>query len=283
VSTDSQLAAETPQAGAATTVLKHDRPEDKELPALSVVVPVRNDPANLERCLAALETSDHPEFEVIVVDDASTDETPAAARRFGARLLHQKRRTGPAAARNRGAKAARHPFLFFLDADVAVRPETLSRVAERFLRQPETDAFFGSYDVRPSAPNLVSQFRNLVHHYVHQSGNEEASTFWSGCGAMKRSLFLEVGGFDTSYLGDRDAELNRPARTSPHQQQIVGSVELAKEAPDVEIVALEVAVVPEAERRQVVGGLVGLQKWGQPGLGQGQRQEQQEECQADQH
>src|SRR5690606_3376845 len=61
---------------------------------------------------------------------------------------------------------------------------------------PDVAAVFGSYDTEPSAPDFLSQYRNLLHHYVHQKSRSDASTFWSGCGAIKKDVFLEMGGFD---------------------------------------------------------------------------------------
>lgn len=199
-----------------------------ERPPLSVVVPVRNDPDNLEVCLRALDASDHSSYEVIVVDDASTDATPEVARRHGARVIRLATRSGPAAARNRGAEAARYPYLFFVDADVRVRPETLGLVSDRFLASPPVDAFFGSYDASPGAPNLVSQYRNLLHHHVHQAGSEEASTFWSGCGAIKRSVFLELGGFDAGYgrASIEDIELGARLRRAGHPVALVKDIQV---------------------------------------------------------
>ena len=109
-----------------------------------------------------------------------------------------------------------------------VQPDTLGRVAARFRETPSVDAFFGSYDARPGAPNLVSQYRNLLHHYVHQTGNEEASTFWSGCGAIKRSVFLEVGGFDASYgkASIEDIELGARLRRAGHRIALVKSIQV---------------------------------------------------------
>ena len=104
-------------------------------------------------------------------------------------------------ARNSGAKAASAPLIFFQDADVAVHRETLARVIARFEADPGLAALFGSYDDSPTAPGLVSQFRNLLHHYVHQQGSfvaeaRPARTFWTGCGAIRRQVFLDFGGFD---------------------------------------------------------------------------------------
>jgi hypothetical protein len=56
-------------------------------------------------------------------------------------------------------------------------------------------AVFGCYDDAPSAPNFLSQYKNLVHRYYHVRGSGNASTFWAGCGAVERDLFFELGGF----------------------------------------------------------------------------------------
>lgn len=164
---------------------------------LSIVVPVYNDPGNLADCLKALRTAMIPGCELIVVDDGSPDEACATvARQAGATVIRLERNAGPAAARNRGVAAATGDIVFFVDADVAVAPDAVQRVADAFAECPELGAVFGSYDDTPRAPAMVSQYRNLLHHWVHQQGHEEASTFWAGCGAVRRACFLEVGGFD---------------------------------------------------------------------------------------
>jgi GT2 family glycosyltransferase len=168
-------------------------------PTVSVIIPVRNCPAELSSCLEGLRASLFKDYEIIVVDDASTDDTPEVATQNGIRLIRLQRQCGPAAARNQGAGVARGEYLLFLDADVCVYPETVGQLVEAFARQPAADAVFGSYDAHPGAPNFLSQYKNLSHHFVHQAGREQASTFWSGCGAIRRSVFAEVGGFDASY------------------------------------------------------------------------------------
>src|SRR5690606_15349386 len=77
-------------------------------------------------------------------------------------------------------------------------------------------AVFGSYDTRPAAPNFVSQWKNLSHHFVHQHGHPNAQTFWAGCGAIRKPVFQAVGGFDQSYRGAtiEDIELGYRLRQS---------------------------------------------------------------------
>ena len=180
-------------------------------PSLSVVIPVRNDPFNLRACLEALYASAESDFEVIVVDDASDGEGGAIAQvveqvheatkdaKVPPRVLRLSQQCGPAAARNRGAEEASADYLLFLDADVEVRTDTLSEIRSGFDEETELAALFGSYDRSPSGQNLLSQYRNILHHYTHQNSSERAFTFWSGCGAIRREVFLENGGFEDRF------------------------------------------------------------------------------------
>lgn len=169
------------------------------LPRISVIIPVYNGGDSLRQCLQSLAESKDKPFECIVVDDGSTDDSVKTAKEFGAKVLSTDGRCGPARARNIGARAATGDVLFFVDSDVCVYPETLSQIASEFIRDPDLDALMGSYDRWPSAQNFMSQYRNLMHHYVHQQSRREATTFWAGCGSIRRNVFLEFGGFDEMY------------------------------------------------------------------------------------
>jgi glycosyltransferase involved in cell wall biosynthesis len=82
-------------------------------PLLSVVVPVRNGGDNFEHCLRRLRASLLTDFELIVVDDGSTDDSAAVAARAGAIVVRLESPQGPAAARNRGAREAAAPLIFY--------------------------------------------------------------------------------------------------------------------------------------------------------------------------
>jgi GT2 family glycosyltransferase len=167
---------------------------------VSVIVPTYNNMGQLAQCLEALCAAADADTELIVVDDASRDDVSAVAARSGARFLRLARNSGPSAARNHGAGQAQGQILFFVDADVVVAGDALGRVRTILDRDAEIAAVFGSYDARPAAPGLISQYRNLLHHYVHQRGKAEAATFWAGCGAVRRSAFEHVGGFDEQHF-----------------------------------------------------------------------------------
>lgn len=164
---------------------------------ISVVIPVHNSSDSLSRCLQAVLASDYSHYEVIVVDDGSADASQTTASHFPVRVLHLPGGPfGPAYARNRGAEAAHGEILFFADADVLLRPDTLTNVAETFATHPEVDALFGSYDDSPEAAGFLSRYKNLFHHFIHQQASQDATTFWSACGAIRREVFFKVGGYD---------------------------------------------------------------------------------------
>lgn len=166
-------------------------------PLLTVVVPVHDGGEPFDRCLAALAASEFADFELVVADDGSTDGSGGRARAAGARVVEvADGPKGPARARNAGAAEARGAWIFFLDADCAIHGDALGRAAATLASDPSIAALFGSYDADPAAPGLVSRYRNLLHHHVHHSGRAEASTFWAGCGAVRRDAFEAVGGFD---------------------------------------------------------------------------------------
>lgn len=162
---------------------------------VSVIVPVHNGSAYLDRTLGAIRRSQYQEFELIVVDDASTDGSKDIAGRWADAVVVLDKRSSPGVARNRGAAASKGDVLFFIDADVEVNFGTLSRLAREFEERVDLSALFGSYDDEPLEKGFFSQFKNLFHHFVHQTADHDAGTFWAGCGAVRRGDFFKAGGF----------------------------------------------------------------------------------------
>jgi len=202
--------------------------KDVVLIGLSVIIPVHNGAEFLDRCLDSLGRSSFGDYECIVVDDASTDASGAVALRHGASVVTLARNGGPAQARNAGAQRAGGEILLFLDADVCVHPETLAGVAAHFRVHPAADALIGSYDDAPADPGFVSQYKNLFHHYVHQTSRSDAWTFWGGCGAIRRAVFLAAGGFDESYRRPcvEDIALGFRLRTLGHRIDLERTIQV---------------------------------------------------------
>lgn len=164
---------------------------------VTVIMPVYNGVSFIKQSLPPLVAmKERGEIqEVIVVDDTSSDETPEVARALGASVMPSGGRLGPGAARNVAAKVALGEILWFIDADVIVHNDAATIMLDAFDSE-DVVAVFGSYDDQPPAQNFLSQYKNLVHHFYHQKAKEEASTFWSGCGAIRKQQFLAESGFD---------------------------------------------------------------------------------------
>jgi len=187
---------------------------------LTVVVPAHNASAQLARSLAALCASDLTRelWELIVVDDASTDDTAATAAAFADTVISTGTKArGPAYARNRGAELASAPLIAFVDSDVVVHPDALSLLLNSVSPEKNIVAVFGSYDDMPADPSTVSQYRNLLHHYVHHRNAGDTSTFWAGCGVVSARAFRDAGMFDEKAYARpqiEDIELGRRLRAA---------------------------------------------------------------------
>jgi len=189
---------------------------------VSVVVPVKDGAALLERTLPRLVAALPQGSELIASDDGSRDASSEVARRFGASVIRSDVSRGPAAARNRGAAGAAGNLLVFVDADVHVGTETLRALLDPFV-DPDVAAAFGSYDANPEARTWVSLYKNLAHHFVHQRSGPEAETFWAGCGAVRSGVFRALGGFDERYTraSIEDVELGYRLRSAGHRIRLV--------------------------------------------------------------
>jgi hypothetical protein len=159
---------------------------DGTMATVSAIVPATNDPASLDRCLAAIGGAESPPEEVIVVGPPLM---PTAAH-----------------ARNRGAEEANGQILVFVDSDVEVHSDVFRRFRSAFESDPSLAAVFGSYDDSPDGDGTVSAFRNLLHHHVHQTSGGLVKTFWTGLGAVRRDAFVAAKGFNTDleWLEDID-------------------------------------------------------------------------------
>lgn len=173
-------------------------------PELSIVIPIYNGAGTLPLCLEAIQNAPGPTREIIVVDDGSDDESGAVARSFGVRTIRHNHNQGCGVARNTGVEQTSAPILVFVDADVVIHPDALLRISNFLAEHPDYAAVFGSYDAKPGDPSFVSQYRNLLHRFTHQKGKSDAETFWTGLGAVRRSAFQRVGGFNPKYRGIPD-------------------------------------------------------------------------------
>lgn len=196
--------------------------------SVSIIVPTDRADVNLRRCLTSISAACSPAVELLVVVDGGDACAQDVAHQFGARVVTTPVRSGPGVARNTAAQFALGDILFFVDSDVLVPGDAVAQVLQAFTDHPDVAAIFGSYDDAPDAPNFVSQYKNLLHHYVHQQGREDASTFWTGCGAIRAEDFRDLGGFDAVYHipSMEDIELGYRLRSAGRRIRLVKSLQV---------------------------------------------------------
>ena len=206
--------------------------ENRQNPKVSVIVPGHNASRMLEPSLSALRSQDWPKdrLEIVYVDDASTDESAEVASGWADRIVRLTGfPKGPANARNSGVRECSGEIVVFMDADVLAPAGTIHALVAPLMADESLDAVFGSYDSAPQDPTLVSQYRNLLHHFVHQTSRQNAATFWAGCGSIRKSSFERAGGFDAErYRGAmiEDIELGHRMRALGMRIKLQPSIEV---------------------------------------------------------
>ena len=197
--------------------------------SLTVIVPVYNGGEKFRQCLMSLKTSRPRPDEIIVVADGDTDGSRQVAEGLGIKVVFiPSPPQGPARARNIGAGAATGDILFFVDADVKIHGDCVGMALKFFQENLNVAAVIGSYDDAPFETNFLSQYKNLFHHYTHQRARAEASTFWGACGAIRREIFLAMGGFDERFTRPciEDIELGYRLRKNGYSIRLLKSLQV---------------------------------------------------------
>jgi glycosyltransferase involved in cell wall biosynthesis len=167
---------------------------------VSVVVPARNAAATLGDCLLALraQTYSCERFEVILVDDGSTDTTVSVASRFAGVRVLQIPPSGPAAARNRGVEVSRGDIVLFTDADCAPDPDWVETMLAPF-KDPQVVASKGTY--RSEQRSWTARFvqKEYEGRYEIMRRRETIDFVDTYAAAYRRDALLDVGGFDESF------------------------------------------------------------------------------------
>jgi glycosyltransferase involved in cell wall biosynthesis len=185
--------------------------------AVSIIIAAYGAADTIGRCLDSVYASAFRDFEVIVVDDGSTDDTARIARSYPCQVLRTSENSGPGPARNLGAMHAAGRLLYFLDADMLINPDTLSHIVESLDSRPEYSAMMGSFEKNTEPENFASVYKNLLHYYTHQNSNEESVTFCGGMGVIRRDAFFAVGGFNPQHRFMEDVELGYRLHHAGHR------------------------------------------------------------------
>jgi len=169
-------------------------------------MPVYNASAFLDKCLTAIYKSTYKDFEIIVVDDCSKDESLAIAQRFPVRTVTMQKNCGAAKVRNLGARLAQGKILLFVDADIIIHNDTFERIMHILQSEPKVKVLGVALAKESGNSGFGPSFVALFDYFYLQLWDKEevrrpTSCFFSQCGAIYKDVFNEIGGFDESYKG----------------------------------------------------------------------------------
>ncbi len=166
---------------------------------ISIIIPAKDASATIAACLdgALSQRNLDCSYEVIFVDDGSSDDTAEIAKAKGVKVIQQEN-AGPAAARNAGADIAQGDILAFTDADCVPSPTWLAHLIEPF-RDPQVVGAKGTYrtDQRGLVPRFVQQ--EYGYKYVQMAKQDSIDFIDTYSAAYRRAVFLENGGFDSAF------------------------------------------------------------------------------------
>jgi len=183
---------------ASQTFAESPFPPGMDWPRVSVIVCSYNGGRTLGDCLEALCQIDYPDFEVIVVDDGSTDATPAVASEYDVRLIRTENR-GLSSARNTGLMAATGEIVAYTDDDAYPDPHWLTYLAAMFQRTNHVG--IGGPNIPPRGDGPIADcVANAPGGPVHVLLDDELAEHIPGCNmAFRRERLIEIGGFDPRY------------------------------------------------------------------------------------
>jgi len=170
----------------------------------SIIIANYNKAENIPALLSSIyDNYLYDDFELFFMDDASTDSSVMAAEQFPVHIVAPEVHLGPAVLRNMAAKDARGEYLLFIDSDVILSSETLVNF-RNYCLTVKFDALCGLEVLPPVIDNWIGNFRTLQvqDNWGAYRTKEAAVEAWGTTfGAIRRDLFLDIGGFNESYKG----------------------------------------------------------------------------------
>jgi len=169
-------------------------------PFISVIIPNYNGAKTIGLCLEAAFNSANTNFEVIVVDDCSSDNSTAIIEKYPCRLIRLDERSGASKTRNTGARSSKGEVLFFIDSDCLLQPDTLTIAATAHQKEGPGVIIGGTYTWLPFDQRFFSVFQSVFIHYSETKNLHNPDYIATHAMVISAGLFKTIGGFDEHFM-----------------------------------------------------------------------------------
>jgi len=201
---------------------------------ISVIIPTYNSEETIVPCLDSIYKTAHKDFEVVVVDDGSTDGTLRLLSQYPCRVVRLENNSGASVARNTGARNAAGELLYFVDSDIVQQTDNLSLAQAILAREPGVEIVCAAPRWEALNRGFGSEFMGLKYYYdyyllltrgIHRV---ESSWFQALGGFIPKKLFLECGGFDEAFhLGGEEYKFGQRLNSLGHKIHIFLDLEVS--------------------------------------------------------
>ena len=169
-------------------------------PFISIIIPNHNGEKTIGRCLEAAHNSNYSNFEIIVVDDCSKDNSTAIIAQYPCRLIRISEHGGASRARNIGAENSKGDVLFFIDADCLLQKETLAKAAFAYMKNGPEIIIGGTYTWLPYDQNFFSIFQSIYIHYSETKNIQNPDYIATHAMLIRAEIFKTSGGFNEEFM-----------------------------------------------------------------------------------
>jgi len=169
-------------------------------PNVSVIVPNYNSSKTIRKCIKAVLSNDYSNFECIVVDDCSTDNSIDLINDLTCKVISTYKNQGPAYARNIGAKNAKGDIIFFVDSDLILLSNAVSEAVKTLRGNKDVGGVIGIYSSIPANNTFVAKVM-AIKKRTDFFGVKKTTCISGAITALRKKVFLEFGGFDTRFKG----------------------------------------------------------------------------------
>ncbi len=176
-------------------------------PLISIIMPVYNGASFIEQALRGIRNSSFQDYELIIIDDCSTDSTSDIIKKYKPHIhIRNDKNQGPFVSRNIGVEHARGKIIVFTDADIEFKKDTLQKICYSMVNG-DTLCLIGLYTLATLHKNIATVYKNSWIRYSYLTSPDNASWFFTAIGAVDRDVWDRHEGFHSSFNNDQGGDL----------------------------------------------------------------------------